>query len=200
MNLSFAKRIFCGVSGATILVLTGLTALRGDFEPEMTMGVGIALLLLAAAVTGIDFAHHDDAVSSASPGSSAASTRVTVPARIFCGTLALALFAGIVFGATWGPVDGPFLIVCLMAAVIGAWFARVAVKGEYYGFSRPEIPTSPRFHTLADPSRPLPDDASVSGTRELADPSRALTSEDFGSVAAPSAPEAAPSAENRRPR
>src|ERR1051325_10950870 len=145
MILSPAKRIFCGVSGAAILLLTGWTALRGDFTSEMAVGVGIALLLLAAAVTGIDFAHHDDAVSPDSPGSPAAPARVPVSARILCGALALALSAGVVVSATRGRADGPFLIFCLIAAVTGAWFARVAVKGEFHGVSRPEIPTSPRL-------------------------------------------------------
>jgi hypothetical protein len=49
---------------------------------------------------------------------------------------------------------------------VGVGFGYLAVKGEV-PFLDPvgEVPPSPWFHSLADPSQPLPDDAPISGAR-----------------------------------
>jgi hypothetical protein len=104
-------------------------------------------------------------------GSLAAPERVSKPARIVCGALGVSLIVAALALSVADLLAGEpaGLLVWLIAAVIGAWLTHVAMTGEYaYSREEPEIPPSPWFHSLADPSRPLPDDAPVSGAREPA--------------------------------
>jgi hypothetical protein len=79
-------------------------------------------------------------------------------------------------------------IEVLLPAALGAALVFLAVWGIFPSLETGEIPSSPWFHSLADPSRPLPEDAPLSGGRtpalpdggakerfpELADPARPL--------------------------
>lgn len=97
--------------------------------------------------------------------------RLSMPTRVLCGVVG-AFFVVLtisVFGEGLG--DGILLrdflssIILLVVAAVGMGFGWLAVKGEVPFIRLVEIPASPWFHALADPSAPLPDDAPISGPR-----------------------------------
>jgi hypothetical protein len=84
--------------------------------------------------------------------------------RIVCGVAGLALLA--LFVASLRDLlvgTGHFdWVEHLLPAAAGLSLAYLAAKGEL-PFPRIDLPASPWFHSLADPSRPLQDDAPMSG-------------------------------------
>jgi hypothetical protein len=106
---------------------------------------------------------------------SIAAPKLSMPIRVLCG--AMGAFLLLAAARLIGGLDDGFLperIVGWLAAVlaataVGGGFCYLAVKGEV-PFLNPaeEVPPSPWFYSLADPSQPLPDDAPISGTRSQA--------------------------------
>jgi hypothetical protein len=106
-------------------------------------------------------------------GSLAGPPKLSMPVRVLCGAMGafLLLMMLAVFIHTIGdpflPEDVPgLLIAVLVATAAGVGFGYLAVKGEVPFLNPVEVPPSPWFHSLADPSQPLPDDAPVSGSQE----------------------------------
>jgi hypothetical protein len=104
-------------------------------------------------------------------GALATADRMTMPGRIVCGTLGLACIALlteiVVDGGLVGE-DVQGLAMYLFVAALGVGMAYSAVKGDFPFSPVPELPPSPWFESLADPSLPLPDDAPLSGRRGIA--------------------------------
>ena len=97
----------------------------------------------------------------------AAPKRLSTPVRIVCGIFGVGLIALVVLGVLAElayPSTGSVWAVLVWAFVVamGAVFVYAAVRGRE-PFSRTEEIPSPLFYALADPTRPLPDDAPISG-------------------------------------
>lgn len=111
-------------------------------------------------------------------GALAAPPKLSTWVRTLCGVLGMAFVAVIALMAKGGfaAEDAEGIASLLMAGALGAGLTYIAVRGELPFSRRTELPASPWFHSLADPSAPLPDDAPISGPRShrLAGPSRPL--------------------------
>ena len=113
-------------------------------------------------------------------GALAGPPNLSMPTRVLCGVVGV-FFVVLMTSVFVGGLDDGIrhvditaLAGLLVVVAAGAGFGWMALKGEV-PFIRPvEVPASPWFHSLADPSARLPDDAPISGPRSsrLADPSR----------------------------
>lgn len=97
--------------------------------------------------------------------------KLSMPTRIMCGLVGTFFIVFLTSGFVGALGDGVpridilALVISFVVIGVGAGFCWMALKGEV-PFIRPvEIPASPWFHALADPSAPLPDDAPISGGR-----------------------------------
>jgi len=112
------------------------------------------------------------------PGGELRVQQVGAGVRVLCGVVAAAMLAFGGYLMVIGHAPGRWLAIPFFA-LIAAPFGAIAWRGW---------------------RSPVIDPVASERFRELADPARALTAEDFGPAAAPSAPEAASSAESRLAR
>lgn len=116
-----------------------------------------------------DYVVEPHSVTAERLGALAAPERMSTAGRLFAGVAGSAIL-------TLGTLNVRALMVAgtkldaemLLPLGIGAWLVFLALRREIPSLTTGEVPPSPLFLELADPSRPLSEDAPISGRSESA--------------------------------
>lgn len=117
-----------------------------------------------------DYVVEPHSVTAERLGALAGPERLPAAGRAFCvvASAGLIVLAGLDLYDVWVGVAEFSAVASLMPLGLAAALLFVAVRNEIPSFGTGEVPPSPLFLELADPSRPLSQDAPISGRNEAA--------------------------------